>query len=60
MLKFHPYSILLGDTRVEFVIYCVLNFKSDHKISISELTVLIYALVEGDETGAKKGSQRQF
>ena len=25
MLKFHPYSILTGDTRVEFVIYCVLN-----------------------------------
>ena len=26
MLKFHPYSILTGDTRVEFVIYCVLNY----------------------------------
>merc|ERR1739846_184714 len=25
MLKFHPYSILTTDTRVEFVIYCVLN-----------------------------------
>ena len=25
MLKFHPYSILTGDTRVEFVIYCVLR-----------------------------------
>ena len=25
MLKFQPYSILTGDTRVEFVIYCVLN-----------------------------------
>ena len=24
MLKFHPYSFLTGDTRVEFVIYCVL------------------------------------
>ena len=24
MLKFHPYSILTGDTRVEFVLYCVL------------------------------------
>ena len=24
MLKFHPYSILTGDTRVEFVIYSVL------------------------------------
>ena len=24
MLEFHPYSILTGDTRVEFVIYCVL------------------------------------
>ena len=24
MLKFHPYSILTGDTMVEFVIYCVL------------------------------------
>ena len=29
ILKFHPYSILTGDTRVEFVIYCVL-IKSDH------------------------------
>ena len=27
MLKFHPYSILTGDIRVEFVIYCVLNRK---------------------------------
>ena len=25
MLKFHPYSILTGDTRVEFVIYSVLS-----------------------------------
>ena len=25
MLKFHPYSILTGDTRVEFVIYHVLT-----------------------------------
>ena len=24
-LKFHPYSILTGETRVEFVIYCVLS-----------------------------------
>jgi hypothetical protein len=27
MLKFHPYSILTGDTRVEFVIYYVLSVK---------------------------------
>ena len=26
MLKFHPYSILTGDTRVEFVIFCVLIY----------------------------------
>ena len=25
MLKFHPYSILTGDIRVEFVIYCMLK-----------------------------------
>ena len=25
MLKFHPYSILTGDTMVEFVIFCVLR-----------------------------------
>ena len=25
MLKFHPYSILTGNTRVELVIYCVLR-----------------------------------
>ena len=28
MLKFHPYLILTGDTRVEFVIYSVLNAKA--------------------------------
>jgi hypothetical protein len=28
MLKFHPYSMLTGDTRVEFVISCVLIIKS--------------------------------
>ena len=27
MLKFHPYSILTMDTRVEFVIYCVLSIE---------------------------------
>ena len=26
MLKSHPYSILTGDTRVEFVIYCLLRY----------------------------------
>ena len=26
MLKFHPYSILTGDTMVGFVIFCVLSF----------------------------------
>ena len=25
MLKFHPHSILTGDTMVRFVIFCVLN-----------------------------------
>merc|ERR1712051_1076692 len=25
MLKFYPYTILTGDTMVEFVIFCVLN-----------------------------------
>ena len=29
MLKFHSYSILTGDTRVEFVIYCVLRSVPD-------------------------------
>jgi len=28
MLKFHPYSILTGDTRVEFVIYRVLSLSN--------------------------------
>ena len=27
LLKFHPYTILTGDTRVEFVKYCVLKLK---------------------------------
>ena len=27
MLKFHPYSILTGETMVGFVIYCVLKYK---------------------------------
>ena len=35
MLKFHPYSILTGDTRVEFVIYCVL-------ILLKSLSVYVY------------------
>ena len=35
MLKFHPYSILTGDTRVEFVIYCVL---SDTPLLLSSCT----------------------
>ena len=30
MLKFHPYSILTGETRVEFVIYCVLSHLERH------------------------------
>ena len=33
MLKFHPYSILTGDTRVEFVIYSVL-------ISMSKIHII--------------------
>ena len=35
MLKFHPYSILTGDTRVEFVIYRVLSqhfFSKGHRL----------------------------
>ena len=37
MLKFHPYSILTGDTRVEFVIFCVLisSLAFIHEIAIS-------------------------
>ena len=27
MLNFHPYSILIGDTMVGFVIFCVLKIK---------------------------------
>ena len=30
MLKFHPYSILTGDTMVGFVIFCVLNLTDDN------------------------------
>ena len=30
MLKFHPYSILTVDARVEFVIYCMLKQKLQH------------------------------
>ena len=33
MLKFHPYSILTGDTRVEFVIYCVLMTNKEKQIT---------------------------
>ena len=33
MLKFHPYSILTGDTMFGFVIYCVLsNLEKDMSI----------------------------
>ena len=37
MLKFHPYSILAGDTRVEFVIYCVLIWTPNQG---TEITIL--------------------
>ena len=37
MLNFHTYSILTGDTRVEFVIYRVLNM---HQIFVSSILVI--------------------
>ena len=45
MLTFHPYSILTGDTRVEFVIYGVL------KISFIVFIVITIALIfQNDKT----------
>ena len=32
MLQFHPYSILTGDTRVEFVIYSVLKISNELQV----------------------------
>ena len=43
MLKFHPYSILTGDTMVGFVIFCVLSlglpvlFDSDYPFGFIKL-----------------------
>ena len=34
MLKLHPYSILTGDTMVEFVIFCVLSLSTGYFIYI--------------------------
>ena len=45
MLKFHQYSILKGDNRVEFVIYCVLKAMLKRKtleVSNYSNVVLIY------------------
>ena len=40
MLKFHPYSILTGDTRVEFVIYCVLSLDTQHEMDFNLRTIV--------------------
>ena len=36
VLKFHPYSILTGDTRNEFVIYCVLRVAAQNICQTTE------------------------
>ena len=41
MLKFHPYSILTGDTMVRFVIFCVLKIKNASSEQISTDGVLL-------------------
>ena len=39
MSKFHPYSILTGDIRVEFVIYSVLRDKNLQILEITKKTL---------------------
>ena len=51
MLKFHPYSILTGDTMVGFVILCVLN----HLKSRLELSIVIHIFMF-EKVGHKKVS----
>ena len=46
MLKFHPYSILTGDTMVGFVIFCVLNDNSIAKISLNASDNFAFYLLE--------------
>ena len=43
MLKFHPYSILTGDTMVEFVMSCALRLKQDKVLE--QISKSFYTLV---------------
>ena len=49
MLKFHPYSILTGETMVRFVIYCVLSLfqhiKFDENYILIELSPSLFKVV---------------
>ena len=45
MLKFHPYSILTGDTKVEFVIYSVLSSKKKRLHWKNNLQCFIRSLI---------------
>ena len=44
MLKFHPYSILTGDTMVGFVIFCVLSSK---EVFEAKLDVILLVAING-------------
>ena len=44
MLKFHPYSILTGETMVGFVIYCVLRSTKEQHIKTQHCVLDIYFL----------------
>ena len=48
MLKFHPYSILTGDTRVEFVVYCLLSMR--YRIKLRPSSQLSTIVRRGDAT----------
>ena len=48
MLKFYPYSILTGDTRVEFVIYLVLKalHPNPHKDLLNPLVLMKFVYLK--------------
>ena len=60
MLKFHPYSILIGDTMVEFVIFCVLTRKKWNWKFINLLQVCFIALVSWHSIKLSKRSRHFY
>ena len=53
MLKFHPYSILTGDTIVRFVIFCVLKIDTPARGKIICMKKRFSPLMNGPNPGKK-------